>query len=1542
MSFISYAQNGEDVMLMRALKHVEHGFYIDVGANHPSDDSVTKAFYDLGWHGLNIEPLDEHIAQLRAERLRDINLQLAVGASVGEITLYNTEVRGLATASAEVAERHASQGLATHASVVPMRPLSDICAEYAAGREIHFLKIDVEGFETDVLKGMDFQRFRPWVVLVEATLPNSQQINADWEPMIVGAGYRWVYFDGLNRYYVADEHAGLADAFRAPPNVFDGHVPAEQHRLAQELAAAHKATEREWLRANKAQALAEQTRATLQAELDGVYTSKSWQLTRPLRAVMGLLRQLRDEAPRHKQQARAKLMAWLSRPSGAVLAVLERHPALKQALIAVAKRLGVHSFLQALKWKALTRRELQLYTATGELRPHPRVLPAFPTLPETLLLAEPAQTAARWVRLTGHVEGHYSLAIVNRGLAGALERINQQRLSFVPYHGQPYAEAPNLPAEQDAPLHAALRRAVPDDAAGQAISVVHHYPFITDAQPAGQRGIVFFWEETSVPADTIAHLNAHFDVVWVAAESVKRALLNSGCRPPVFVIPIGVDHLIPAEAEPLGALRVADGQRLRFLHVSSVFERKGADVLLAAYLDAFSADDAVELYIKTFPNPHNQIHQQLEALSAGRDKPARVIIDEAPLDDAGMLALYRSAHAMVLPTRGEGFNLPAAEALAMALPVVTTGHSAQADFCSHATATLVNFHFAASRSHVRASDACWLEPDRADLAAKLQLLRQRILADDPALQAQRDAGLRHVRDTYRWDNGARGLLASADWLARQPKAEPGPLRLALLSPWATRCGIAEYSHKLLRAMVDAPEVALTVYCDDRTDSPPAHALSSWTLGNNDSVPGVLERIGQSDAQVVLVQHQPSLFPLSDACCIQLAALSQQGRVVMLELHSTLPLLVECRVSAAAVSALAQIDRIIVHKPEDLNHLLALGLADNVMLLHHGVVQPLAEPQPDAVRAELGIPADALVLGCFGFALAHKGIDTLVETVKPLARASGRAVHLLALNSILDERSERMIQQYQQRARQLGVDGQIHWITDYRPIETCQRLLGAADYIVFPYKHTRESASGAVTIGLSTLKPVLVSPLEIFSDLPDVTWKMDGHEAEDIVRAVQALSAQPDAAAALIARQRDWLSARDWDSLSARLLTVMGALRRECRLADAIAPARRAWQAGWTAQRRKQLLVDVSELYHRDARTGIQRVVRSILNELFLQPPAGYDICPVYGDKTEGFRYTGKFHPEGVGEPREGQPVQAGPGDVFLGLDLAAHLFPEAEQQLAAFRLAGARVYYVVYDIIPLRHAQFTVAGITQAFDVWLRSLARCADGLMCISDAVAQDVAAWLREQAPGAPLPMIGHFHLGADLDSSTPTRGLPADAEATLARMDGGVSFLMVGTIEPRKGHAQTLAAFEQLWADGDDSRLVLVGKQGWKMDEFAQQLRQHPQAGKNLLWLEGASDEYLEKIYARADCLIAASECEGFGLPLIEAAQHKLPVLARDIAVFREVAGEHAAYFCARQPQELAQALRDWLRLFAADAHPRSDSMPWLSWRDSARALLRPIID
>jgi FkbM family methyltransferase len=335
MSFISYAQNFEDVMLWRALKHVDRGFYIDVGANDPDHDTVTKAFYELGWRGINVEPVPQWFERLETARPRDINLQLALGAEPGAITLYEIPDTGLSTAEKKFAERHeAERGYQSRELRVKMDTLTRVCEKFHLA-PIHFLKVDVEGAEKAVFQGTDFVKIRPWIIVVEATLPNSQEESySDWEPLLLNAGYEYAYFDGLNRYYVAGEHEDLKAAFKAPPNVFDEFIRREQlesELRAQEAEAkakefeqrASQAEERAALaeaRAQEAEAKAKQAKASSQqseqraarfearaqdaeikarqvdATLQAVFSSHSWRVTEPLRRMASIVRPRREKA----------------------------------------------------------------------------------------------------------------------------------------------------------------------------------------------------------------------------------------------------------------------------------------------------------------------------------------------------------------------------------------------------------------------------------------------------------------------------------------------------------------------------------------------------------------------------------------------------------------------------------------------------------------------------------------------------------------------------------------------------------------------------------------------------------------------------------------------------------------------------------------------------------------------------------------------------------------------------------------------------------------------------------------------------------------------------------------------------------------------------------------------------------------------------------------------------------------------------------------------------------------------------------------------
>ena len=217
----SYAQNFEDIILWRALKQIENGKYIDIGANDPTLDSVSKLFYDSGWRGVHVEPAAEFADKLEQHRPDEAVIRSAVSTKKSDLELVCFQGTGLSTSVLEVAKRHIASGYLHETVHVPTITLEKILNDFDVP-DIHWLKIDVEGMESDVLKSWGDSPVRPWVLLVESTAPLSvDETYGSWESEVLNRGYEFAYFDGLNRFYVRSDMQNLKSAFGPGPNYFD-------------------------------------------------------------------------------------------------------------------------------------------------------------------------------------------------------------------------------------------------------------------------------------------------------------------------------------------------------------------------------------------------------------------------------------------------------------------------------------------------------------------------------------------------------------------------------------------------------------------------------------------------------------------------------------------------------------------------------------------------------------------------------------------------------------------------------------------------------------------------------------------------------------------------------------------------------------------------------------------------------------------------------------------------------------------------------------------------------------------------------------------------------------------------------------------------------------------------------------------------------------------------------------------------------------------------------------------------------------------------
>ncbi|OLL30301.1 hypothetical protein BTH42_17685 [Burkholderia sp. SRS-W-2-2016] len=240
MPFVSYSQNREDVLLRRALADVTNGFYVDVGAQDPDEFSVTRTFYESGWRGLNIEPVPHWYRKLLESRPEDINVRKLVGTSSTPVEFFEIEDTGLSTVDRAQADIHRNAGFRTIKSNETPARLDSILSEYNV-EVIHFLKIDVEGSEADVIQSIDFKIWRPWILVIEATIPMTSQMSVcSWQTHVEESSYKFAYFDGLNKYFVASEKAELLEKFSAPPNVFDEYVTVGEKQNEENIEKLHQ------------------------------------------------------------------------------------------------------------------------------------------------------------------------------------------------------------------------------------------------------------------------------------------------------------------------------------------------------------------------------------------------------------------------------------------------------------------------------------------------------------------------------------------------------------------------------------------------------------------------------------------------------------------------------------------------------------------------------------------------------------------------------------------------------------------------------------------------------------------------------------------------------------------------------------------------------------------------------------------------------------------------------------------------------------------------------------------------------------------------------------------------------------------------------------------------------------------------------------------------------------------------------------------------------------------------------------------------------
>lgn len=715
-----------------------------------------------------------------------------------------------------------------------------------------------------------------------------------------------------------------------------------------------------------------------------------------------------------------------------------------------------------------------------------------------LTAAELRALAGKSIFFDGVFIGNYSLAIVNRHLTRALLRAGLKVSCFTPeknWKADPALSGmldvksrmlDSYPAAGDFDIH--LRNTWPPETSNM-IGRFNAY-------------VCFAWEECEVPLYMIDRFNQDLDLVMVTSNFVQAAFRHSGLTIPVQVVSNGCDHILGVTPAAKPPLPKSAGKRI--LHVSTCLPRKGADRLVEAFARSFDADAGVELVVKTEANPHNRIHALAEEARAAYPKSAPIRIIEGSLTPEELAALYRTAAVLVLPSRGEGFGLPLAEALLHGVPVAATNYSGQMDFCTEETSFPIDYVLVPSKAHVSGPYSLWAEPSLDSISRQIKSV-----LDNPVTAWRRTGRAKQlIRKHFTWDKTAERVMKSLARVEMSPRQQiqTRSWSVDLTSTWRQRCGIATYSEHLFDTDVLRPHLA-SVFAREVTAAdalPAGHGHARGALPTekrvwNDRIAGVnalcrLIRDGKSE--VFWFQHHPGQFSANDMKLV-LAALDKSAyKVRAITMHNVLEM-----ARAKALDWVRGFDVVFVHSAND-----------GAMLSEAGHRNPVVIPHGIAQSGHNGGSAGSdgsYTIGTFGFLFPHKNIEALITAVA-IAREYIPKIRLKLLNSVVSSDSSELVRaRVETLIRHFGLEDCVSTRFDFMNEADVVNELHACNLIAFVYGDSSETATGAARIALMADRPMLCSDSSVLSDLHSVSHVLAKNDPRTIAEALVCLSSNKD-------------------------------------------------------------------------------------------------------------------------------------------------------------------------------------------------------------------------------------------------------------------------------------------------------------------------------------------------------------------------------------------------------------------------------------------------